>query len=408
MSKPIHIVHSTYTMELQDEDNAEIVMYGQIVSERPRHWQTDEPLEGDYIVQKEFMKDLELVSGAKAVTIRMHSLGGDAGVSILIHNRLRELAAKGTKLTCIVDGVAMSGGSLIMSACDHVKVNPSSLVMIHKCWGYLWGGYNADDLRHMANEFDAWDKAQISIYKRKCGLSETVISHMMGNTTNMTGAEAVEKGFADQLLEDAEPLEITSSADGRCLMVHGRRFHLTPGMFAPDNIPTVKPESQTPVVTNTGTPATTGSQEGGNTLMAKTAEDLRKEYPELTAQIEAEAKATAVPGAGAMSAAVQAERKRLQEIDQVAALFSEELVQEAKYGEKVCSAQELTYRAAMSAAQQGKKFLSALEQDNDESGVQSVHAAGDPGEPPAGTGTPEQRMAAARAEIQALFGKEEK
>ena len=136
--------------------------------------------------------------------------------------------------------------------------------------------------------------------------------------------------------------------------------------------------------------------------MAKTLEELRKEYPELTAQLESEVVATQ------MNAAVQAEQKRLQEIDQVAALFSEELVQEAKYGEKACSAQELAYRAAMNAAQKGKKFLADLEQDNQESGAQGVHAAGDPGEPPTGAGTPEQRMAAARAEVKMLFGKENK
>ena len=126
------------------------------------------------------------MEGAKTITIRMNSLGGDAGVSILIHNRLRELAAKGTSLVCIVDGIAMSGGSLIMCACDTVRVNPSSLVMIHKCWSFLFGGYNADELRQAADSNEAWDKAQVAIYTRKCKLSETVIKHMMADTTYMT------------------------------------------------------------------------------------------------------------------------------------------------------------------------------------------------------------------------------
>lgn len=46
------------------------------------------------------------------------------------------------------------------------------------------------------------------------------------------------------------------------------------------------------------------------------------------------------------SAAAQAERRRIQEIDQVADAFPAELVQEAKYGKRACSAQELAYRAA--------------------------------------------------------------
>lgn len=155
---PRHI-EPTYTMALLDGENAEITMYGEIVDAQPVDWWTGEPVEGSYIIQTEFLKDLDAISGAKALTIRMDSVGGDAGVSILIHNRLRDLVAKGTKLKCIVDGVAMSGGSLIMSACDEVEVNPSSIIMIHKCWSSLFGGYNSDELREIAARNDAWDKA---------------------------------------------------------------------------------------------------------------------------------------------------------------------------------------------------------------------------------------------------------
>ena len=410
-----------YTMAMVDGENAEITMYGEIVEAQPVDWWTGERIEGAFIVQTEFLKDLEEVAGAKTLTIRMDSIGGNAGVSILIHNRLRDMAAKGTKLKCIVDGVAMSGGSLIMCACDEVEVNPSSLVMIHKCWGSLWGGYNADELRALASEYDAWDKAQVSIYKRKCSLSDQVISNMMAKTTYMTGAEAVEKGFADKLLEDAEPLDIAASADKRSLFVRGRQFHLAPGMFAPDTIPTVKTGAPAPAKTNTNPPAQTGS-EGGKT-MAKNLEELRAENPELAEALMAEAKAAVSasagggtpvppvpqPGPDAVRAAVQAEQKRIQEIDAVAALYDADTVQAAKYGENACTAQEMTYRAAQKAAQQGKKFLGDLEDDTQTSGAQGVPAAGDPGNPPpAESQTPDQRMASARAEVKALFGKEEK
>ena len=114
-------------------------------------------------------------------------------------------------------------------------------------------------------------------------------------------------------------------------------------------------------------------------------------------------------GADAISAAVQAEQKRIQEIDAVACLYDAETVKAAKYGENACTAQEMTYRAAQKAAQQGKKFLGDLEGDTQASGAQDVPAAGDPGEPtPAEQQTPDQRMASARAEVKALFGKEEK
>jgi len=163
----------------------------------------------------------------------------------------------------------MSGGSLIMCACDEVRVNPSSLIMIHNAAQSLWGGYNANELRQVATQLDAWDKAQVSIYKRKASsLTDTMISNMMAKTTYMTGTEAVEKGFANRLLENAEPLNIAASADGRSLFMRGKQFHLAPGMFAPDTIPTVTPGDPSPVEANNHKPAQTGGQNGGN-IMAK-------------------------------------------------------------------------------------------------------------------------------------------
>lgn len=140
--KPVTIDEGVYSMSMDGERNAEITMYGEIVESQPIDGWTGKPIPGDYIIQSQFLEDLETVGNAKSLTIHMNSLGGNSGVAILIHNRLRELAAKGTSLICIVDGVAMSGGSIIMSACDTVKVNPSSLIMIHKCWSLLFGGYN--------------------------------------------------------------------------------------------------------------------------------------------------------------------------------------------------------------------------------------------------------------------------
>ena len=367
-----------YTMATVEGDTAEITMYGEIVEKQPVDWWTGNPIEGQYIIESEFLKDLKAVEGAKTITIRMNSLGGDAGVSILIHNRLRELAMKGTTLICIVDGIAMSGGSLIMSACDIVRVNPSSLVMIHKCWSFLFGGYNADELRQAADSNDAWDKAQVAIYSRKCKLSETVIKHMMSETTYMTGKEAVEKGFADELLDDAEPIEIAASANKRTLYVNGRAMHMS-GMKIPDDILTVATAKADEI--NKKLPATTGS-EGGKNPMANTIEELRAEYPELTNQLESEAKAavSAVPQAS-IDEAVETERKRQQEIDDIApAVNDDELVQEAKYGEKACTAQELAFRAMQKQAKQGEKHSADINADYQTSNAAAVGASPNGGE----------------------------
>lgn len=400
-SPAVNINRDYYTMATVNGSEAEVVMYGEIVEERPRDWWTDEPLEGNYIVLDEFLDDLKEISGATNITIRLNSVGGDAYAAIPIHNRLRELKAK---KTVIVDGVAMSGGSLIMCAADTVKVNASSLIMIHKCWSRIWGGFNSDELRKLAESQEAVDKAQASIYKRKTGMSEEDILSMMADETYMTGTEAVEKGFADELMEGDAP-DIAASADLSTIYVNGRALRLTnPLSNLPESIPTVKSDDKS-VETNINMPAETGGEEGGKT-MAKNLEELRAENPELAEQIMAEAKAAASQDAGAVSAAVEAERKRIAEIDEIAALYDDETVREAKFGEKPSTAQEMAFAAAQKAAKKGQKFVEDLKDDSKASGADDVTAtpAAENDDKPL---TPQERMAQGRADAKKMQAKEE-
>ena len=398
----VNIQRPCYAMASTDGQTADITMYGDIVEKQPIDRWTNEPIPGQYIVESEFLNDLAQIEGCSQITIRMDSLGGDAGVSILIHNRLRELAAKGTKLVCIVDGVAMSGGSLIMCACDTVRVNPSSLVMIHKCWSFVLGAYNADELRKAADANDAWDKSQVSIYKRKTGMSETVLLHMMADTTYMTGKEAVEKGFADELLDDAEPVAISASADRQTIYANGHALRLMPGVKLPDNIPMAKAAAPAAAAANTPAAPAAQSNEGGQSTMANNANPTpAAENPQ-----------------AAVDAAVSAERNRLAEIDSVASLFDPALVQEAKYGETACDARELAFRAAKAAAAQGHEFLKNLAADNSASGAQNVEAvpgasaSGSPESLPDANGnvpkTQAERMAAAEAAVAELLDDDKK
>lgn len=397
----VNIERECYTMATVDGDEAEIVMYGEIVEERPKKsWWSDEDAEGNYIILSEFLDDLKEISGVKKLTIRLNSLGGDAYAAIPIHNRLRELKAE---KTVIVDGVAMSGGSLIMCAADTVKVNASSLIMVHKCWSFIWGGFNADELRQIATSNDAVDKAQVAIYKRKTGISEEDILSMMSDETYMTGLEAVEKGFADELIEGEAPA-IAASADLRTLYVNGRRMRLTnPLSNLPESISTVIPEE---VKTNKKS-AEPGDEEGGKT-MAKNLEELRAENPELVEQLMAEVRAEAKDTDG-LKAAVEAERKRIKEIDEIAVLYDDETVNEAKFGENPCTAQEMAFVAAKKAAKKGQQFTKDLEDDSKTSKASIVTAApANPEDDETKPVTPEELREMGRAMAREILSKEGK
>ncbi len=394
---PISIARQCYAMASQNGSEAEITMYGEIVRNRPVNYWTNEPIEGSFIIEDEFLTDLEKLSKCGKITVRINSLGGDTSVSNLIHNRLRELATKGCELICIVDGVAMSAGTHIMCACDKVIVHPSSLIMIHKCISQMWGWYNADELRSEAQSNDAWDKTQIAIYQRKTGHSEAVISHMMSNSTYLSGKEAIEKGFADELSEE-EGIKVAASANRRIIYAGERAIMLGGGMTAPEYIPIEAETKASETINN-------NAKEVKN--MAKNLEELRKENPELASQLEADIRASlASENDRTRENAVAAERQRLAEIDEIAALYDDETVRNAKYGDNACNASELALRAAKEAAKTGNAFMAGALRDAQASGASRVMAAPAPEDIPESTPkTGEEKMAKARAEVNAIFSK---
>ncbi len=371
-----NIQRKCYAMKFGENDSAEITMYGVIVESQPVDWWTGEKIDGEYIIQGEFIADLEAVinSGVKALTIRMSSVGGDADVAVLIHNRIRELAANGIDTTCIIDGVAESGGSLIACSCDKVIVNASSLFMMHKCWASIWGAYNADDLRETANALEATDKQQIAIYRRKSEKTDAVISHMMSKTTFLVGQEIIDEGFADELTEStASKVTIAASANKRFIFANGLRLPVPVGTVLPESISAVatSPAEETINTKKSADDTDTTSKE--ETIMANNLSELRTENPELATTVEQEIRsAVSADNEQAVSTAVETERRRMSEIDEIASLYDPDIVKEAKY-DKPCSAAELALRAAQAMVKQGKNFVCDMDDDNKKSGANDVN-----------------------------------
>lgn len=257
----MRIARDFYSLAITNGTTAEITLYGEIVSERPTDWWGD-PIDGDFIILDEFLQDLETVKGCTELTIRLNSIGGDAFAAFTIHNRLRDLKAK---KICIVDGVAMSGGSHIMCACDVVKVNPASIVMIHDAATLVLGRLNSAACQNMAKQLDVIDAAQAEIYARKTGKSAEELRALMDATTYLTGRQAVEQGFADELIDAEEDPDISVSADRKVIYAHGHRMRFAALGELPDGIKVVEssPEPETVPEGEDNTPEASG-RKGGN------------------------------------------------------------------------------------------------------------------------------------------------
>lgn len=361
-SKPYNIVRN----EL--DNSAEINMYGEVVSTRPVDWWTGEPIPGNFIAQDEFLNDLEDLSNVDSITVHINSVGGDMYAGIAIYNRLKGLAAK---VTTINDGLAASAGSLIFMAGDTRKVNSGSNLMIHGAAGFLYGYYQVQDLRAAIKQLEAHNKAGVNIYAERTGRPADEIKHLVDRETWMTGQEAVDQGFADEVIDgSSEPINMKLTPDRSCLMVNGMTIAARCFGTLPESIPQMSASEWRRVsiqLSNGEKPIEASqninSKNGGFKMEIKNVEDLRKAYPDLVAQVESDAQANGR----------NAERARIQGIEDIEnAIGDADLVRDAKFGEKPMNAEQLAFAAMKKQAAIGASMLGNMAADAAASGVENV------------------------------------
>ena len=379
VARPTAAVPKFWNMASVSDDEGEITLYGDVVSEKPYSWWTGEEIPGLYITPEGFMEDLAAVKDKSKITVKLNSCGGDLYTGIAIHNALKALSAK---VNVVVEGIAASAASVIMCAGDTVTVYPGSLVMIHGVSVMLWDYMNIQDMKQLMKGMDASERAVAEIYNAKTGIETETLRSMMTKETWLTGREALEKGFADALKEDENEPSLSMSADKKVLFVNGVRHNIDGLRNVPGHIP-VKNFATPPAVpgVNKKPTATAAQKEGGNTPM--TIEEMRAAHPDVVAQIEQNAtNAANAANAQATAEAVNAERQRLAAIDSIAASIpDQQLVNDAKYGEKPCTAQELCFRVMQQSAASGRQFLANYQADGAASGAAGVSAAPNSGAP---------------------------
>lgn len=368
-----------WNMASVSDDEGEITLYGDVLSQQPVDWWTGEPEPGLYITPEGFMEDLAAVKDKSKITVKLNSCGGDLYTGIAIHNALKALPGE---VNVVVEGIAASAASVIMCAGDTVTVYPGSLVMIHGVSVMLWDYLNIQDMKQLIKGMDASERAVAEIYNEKTGIATDTLRSMMTKETWLTGREAIEKGFADVLSEDGGDLKLSMSADKKVLFCNGVRHNIEGLHNVPGTIPVAAHAPATPPAVKPGVnnkpTAHAANREGGNTPM--TIEEMRAAHPEVVAQIEQNAVNAAQTQANAD--AVAAERQRLAAIDSIAASIpDQQLVHDAKYGDNPCTAQELCFRVMQQTAAAGQQFLANYQADGAQSGAGNVGADPNGGAP---------------------------
>lgn len=354
-----------YNIAVNEENNsAEINMYGEVVSTRPVDWWTGNPIPGNFIAQDEFLRDLEELAGKDSITVHINSVGGDMYAGIAIYNRLKGLAAK---VTTINDGLAASAGSLIFMAGDTRKVNAGSNLMIHGAAGFLYGYYQVQDLAAIKKQLEAHNKAGINIYAEATGRDKDAIKNMVDKETWLTGADAVEAGFAHEVIGEDTPVSMSLTPDKAHIIVNGVSMsargltNIPAGIEVMPSTPVSNAVNTLPVDNNNQNQ--TRSEEE---MPITNVDELRAAHPDLVAQVENAARTE-----GANN-----ERARIQGIEAIQnAIADQTLIGDAKFGANPLTAEQLAFKAMQAQAAIGNTMVNQMNADTAASGAANVVTA---------------------------------
>jgi ATP-dependent protease ClpP protease subunit len=180
-------------------DSAEILIYDVIGQDM---W-------GEGVSAKAFAEDISKLKDIKNINVRINSPGGSVFDGTAIYNSLVNHPAT---INVSIDGMALSAASFIAMAGDHVTMAENAMMMIHDPWSMVVG--TADEMRKEAEMMDKAKQNIIVTYQNKVELSDTALADMMAEETWMTGPEAKDFGFVDEV---TAPMKMAASYDRRIL-----------------------------------------------------------------------------------------------------------------------------------------------------------------------------------------------
>jgi ATP-dependent Clp endopeptidase proteolytic subunit ClpP len=182
-----------YEIKAMGESTGEVYIFGSIGKS---YW------DDDAVGALDFISELKALGNVSQIDLHINSEGGSVFEGNAIFNALANHTAK---VTAYVEGLAASMASVIVMAADNVVMNENSMLMIHDPWAGAVG--NSKELRKQADALDKAKDTMISSYRKKSGLDEDQISAIMTEETWFSASEAVELGFADEIIE---PLEMAA------------------------------------------------------------------------------------------------------------------------------------------------------------------------------------------------------
>lgn len=308
---------------------AEILIYGEICSGYYK-W-TDEDLSAKDF--NDLLKKAE-EKGAKKISIRINSPGGEVTQAVAMRTMLMGCGIE--QKEAHIEGLCASAATVPVSIPGlKVTIAEGSEFMIHNPMSMAWG--QAKDIEACAERLRKTEKTMAEIYAKRTGKSEEDMRSMMDKESWFTAKEAVEMGFADELIE-TEP--VVASVNKQMMDAMRGLYMRIPDGVRQEN------EGNTDVqVANT--PDAINENKEEEKTMDITKEMLEKDNPSLMEQL--------------MADGAKAERERIANIDALTPPGYEQMAADAKAN----GTSAIDYHKAIVKAQKekGNDFLKNREKE---------------------------------------------
>lgn len=300
-------IHKFWNISQIDDFNAEVLIYDDIATKQSVDWWGEH---GTEVTPTAFREELQKVT-ATNITVRINSGGGDVFAAESIATIIKEEREKGKTVTCKIDGICASAAVQIAMACENIAIPKSAYMMIHDPLTFLFGYYQAANLEKTKTTLDKIKSGIVNAYVEKTGIEREEIENLMTAETWYTGDEAVEKGFADEILFDEKEEEVTDSIG--TLFKNG----LTNRFAAFINVPEALKTTALNVINISNTEKT----KGANGMEIKNSADLMAQFPDFVNELTENAR----------NEAVTAERERMQALDELSGKVDADMLNDAKY-----------------------------------------------------------------------------
>ena len=338
----------TFRAAAEENTAPELILYGDIASET--WW-------GDEVTPRQFTEELDALGAAPASVVRRTRGGGAVFAANAIYTRRKDNAAK---ITVKIDGWAASAATIVAMAGDVIEIPGNGVFMVHDPSMGLLGYFNEADLVKLTDEIKVIKQSIVNGYALKTGKPADEIASIMAAETWYDGKQAVEAGFCDKLMfEDAE----TIVENGAKIVVNSVSLDLNryPNMTISllNRLTARTPGGFSNTITQNTPKRSEESMDGIKDI--KTVDGLKAAFPDLTKQIE--------------EAAVDAERKRIQDIEDVALAGFETIVNDAKFKNPI-SAGDVAKAIVAEQKKQGGKYIQDRDDDAVKSGAGKVGAGG--------------------------------